>query len=378
MRKIMSIMLCFITLITCMQMTAHAAEVNVGDEFYFGTYEQDAMTGNGPEWIRWIVLDVNAQNRTALVMSVYGLDTMSYHKTKKSVKWKDCDARNWLNEYFYYAAFSPAERAEIRSVNNGGSMDKVYLLDQKQFEKYVNRIMGTPCMLATDYAKTRGAYINENGESPYWIRKNDASAWGAFVGSHGGFFNKKNNPVTSSDNVLRPIMTLSFDGVLGYYDLNSANPGIPALTKEKTVCLLTGPANEYGIFKYCFDKIGQMVWVVSRATDRNGMWWLELAIEMDGKWYHGYTGAWRIDIDVGRVPDGPGVIGHGTLNSSCTAHSGPGEQYFVLVQNAKAGMSGSIVDAENGWICLEYTDQKEKDPRRFWVPLECVDATFYN
>ena len=54
---------------------------NVGDYVTFGSYEQDNNTGNGQEPIEWLVLDYDAANNRALLLSRYGLDALPYNKT---------------------------------------------------------------------------------------------------------------------------------------------------------------------------------------------------------------------------------------------------------------------------------------------------------
>lgn len=53
-----------------------ADSVVVGSSIYFGQYEQDNNSGNGPEPIEWIVLDI--QDDRALLISKYGLDIQPY------------------------------------------------------------------------------------------------------------------------------------------------------------------------------------------------------------------------------------------------------------------------------------------------------------
>ena len=52
----------------------------VGSIVTFGQYEQDNNTGNGPEEIEWIVLDV--QDGKSLLLSRYGLDAKPYNTPK--------------------------------------------------------------------------------------------------------------------------------------------------------------------------------------------------------------------------------------------------------------------------------------------------------
>lgn len=126
--------------------------LKAGDSYFFGKYEQDGDTGNGPEDIEWIVLDV-ADGRILLI-SKYGLDAKAFQDSEgtsrpKGVTWENCSLRKWMNNDFFNSAFSDEEKAMIPEVTlvNGGNeyygtpaqndtQDKVFCLSVDEVLKY--------------------------------------------------------------------------------------------------------------------------------------------------------------------------------------------------------------------------------------------------
>ena len=115
------------------------SETKVGDTITFGTYEQDDIMTNGKEDIEWIVLSKTKSQM--LVISKYALDCLPYNTEDTAITWKDSTLRKWLNNSFYKAAFTKAERSMIKKTKiknadnvefdiDGGSdtKDNVFLL----------------------------------------------------------------------------------------------------------------------------------------------------------------------------------------------------------------------------------------------------------
>jgi len=147
--------------------------VNVGDVITFGTYEQDNNTGNGAEPIEWIVADV--QGGKALVISKYGLDCIMYNEVATAVTWETCSLRTWMNNTFYNAAFTDAEKASIATttLSNSGAndtTDNVFALSEEEAYKYL--VSGVSMTTSgTDYAVANGAYLSKrHGTTGWWLR----------------------------------------------------------------------------------------------------------------------------------------------------------------------------------------------------------------
>ena len=144
MQKLVSYFLA-LCIVLCLGVTAFAESEPValkpGDIIEFGSYEQDNITGNGPEPIEWQVLDVEGDE--AFLVSVYALDTMKFNETVKSLErtydllWAESDIRAWLNQDFLETAFSEEERDCLVPVENDGNVtDLVFLLSKEELLRY--------------------------------------------------------------------------------------------------------------------------------------------------------------------------------------------------------------------------------------------------
>ena len=179
---------------------AHEAKLapykTVGSIVTFGQYEQDNNTGNGPEEIEWIVLDV--QDGKSLLLSRYGLDAKPYNTEYMiNINWEECSLRAWLNNDFLKGAFTPTEQSAILltavdnsksqgysdwSTNGGNNtQDHLFLLSYAEANKYLGVTYGdsnnTRSRVApTAYAKAQGAWTSDNktadGETAggWWLR----------------------------------------------------------------------------------------------------------------------------------------------------------------------------------------------------------------
>ena len=163
-------------------------EINVGDYITLGRYEQDNDSSDGVEDIEWRVLAKETSNNTGrqvlLVISRYALDCMPYNPEYEDVTWETCGLRNWLNNDFYYGAFTDGERNQIMTIQNsnpdasfysssyggkGGNAtsDNVFLLSFEQAENYFAGSNDRKCS-PTDYAMWNGAHANNDDHSCYW------------------------------------------------------------------------------------------------------------------------------------------------------------------------------------------------------------------
>ncbi|MBR6090161.1 MAG: hypothetical protein IKP86_09530, partial [Anaerolineaceae bacterium] len=114
-----------------------SSDIEAGDVFTFGTWEQDNDTENGAEAIEWQVLAV--EDGRVLVISKYGLDVRAYNEVGSGKDWEASALRKWMNEDFFTAAFNSAEQARILSVpacSGAAETDHVYQLDINDMYKY--------------------------------------------------------------------------------------------------------------------------------------------------------------------------------------------------------------------------------------------------
>lgn len=159
-------------------------DVSVGDYITLGKYEQD-NDKKETEDIEWLVLDI--QDSKALVISRYALDCMPYNDTLDEVTWESCSLRKYLNGEFVAAAFTDEEDEMILptlNTNEGNSEfdtqggkdtnDKVFLLSEKEFNKYfVDNEIPFFCS-PTAYAESQGSYRDDGtyalDAALWWLR----------------------------------------------------------------------------------------------------------------------------------------------------------------------------------------------------------------
>ena len=156
-----------------------------GDEVIFGRYEQDDRPDNGPEPIRWFVLD-HIEDRL-LLLSIAALDGKPYHtESFEPVTWENCTLRDWLNSSFFESAFEVAEQALIPVVLNqnsdqsavgteGGAdtRDRVFLLSETEASIYFGNDLDQDTVgkaYASEYASRQGVEVDDEGAVSWWLR----------------------------------------------------------------------------------------------------------------------------------------------------------------------------------------------------------------
>ncbi len=166
----------------------------------FGIYEQD-NNSNKKEDIEWIPIAM--QHNKVLLVSRYALDYQNYGW---DVSWKNTPVRSWLNSKFLETSFSEVQRKVICATENQnpeGDFTKGHFTNKYDFKITNNEasttdyvfLLSAPEVLeyfgnhpdrytkATDYAKSKGAYVGDNGNTWWGLRSPDA----LFVGSESGF-----------------------------------------------------------------------------------------------------------------------------------------------------------------------------------------------
>ncbi len=182
-----------------------------GDIIQFGQYEQDNNTANGKEKIAWRVLMV--ENGKAFLLADKILECKPFNLNLKEVTWETCTLRAWLNEGFYNAAFTTAEKAMILTTDlvnednpeygtDGGNntIDKLFLLSYSEatnpsysFSSDISNADPARQAQGTDFAKDKelltaidGSYP---GNGPWWVRSPGVNKEGAgFIDCDGNVF----------------------------------------------------------------------------------------------------------------------------------------------------------------------------------------------
>lgn len=119
-------------------------DAEIGDIVQMGTYEQDGDTET-EDPIYWDVLDKDGDSILIISHDVIGYQRFS--DSPNCVIWEDSQIRTWLNEEFYTDAFDKETQARIKGYvtsgvdeanqeSRGDATDRIFLLSQKEIEKY--------------------------------------------------------------------------------------------------------------------------------------------------------------------------------------------------------------------------------------------------
>ena len=199
----------------------------------FGIYYDNA--------IEWIVLENNGD--TATLISKYVLDAVPYNDQDCDVTWETCSLRQWLNNDFLNAAFTPEEQEKIAVTavkapqrlcmqgctredfpwlsdeeitemltEGNDTQDRVYLFSLDELLHYFPEKDSRAC-LATQYAVTRGAEQSKYDRplaTSYWTRSNtrrdDSSV--TYVGITGDYDMFYGHGVTVTFTGVRPVINI--------------------------------------------------------------------------------------------------------------------------------------------------------------------------
>ena len=200
-------------LLTAVLFTAGIAEEAAETPVLFGAWEQDGDPGNGPEPIRWRVLE--RQDGQALLLSETGLAAMPYHGRWREVTWETCDLREWLNDTFLREAFSEEERGAIlmsalanpaksgyETKGGADTEDRVFLLSFEEVSRYLpeaaDRTADAPPAAVSD-----GVRVKPSGHCAWWLRTPGRRQYhAACVTTSGAYYDFFD--VTCRTNAVRP------------------------------------------------------------------------------------------------------------------------------------------------------------------------------
>ena len=179
-----------------------------GDLVLFGSFEQDAENGNGPEPICWSVMD--AENDRVLLLCRDVLLAAPFHETRENITWKDCTLRSFLNTDFLETAFTKEEREKIllsrldtppnprfSTKGSGQTEDRVFLLSLQEASAYMGTAQArewTGSAAATPYAVLKHLQTGEEGtdtagKANWWLRTAGAEQYAAaFVDRDGSIY----------------------------------------------------------------------------------------------------------------------------------------------------------------------------------------------
>lgn len=140
---------------------------------------------------------------------------------------------------------------------------------------------------------------------------------------------------------------------------------------DNRIATRSGPATKY-TEPGSFLSYGARVKVHTKVWDSaNTMYWVQVEFTSGRETYRAYTGDWRLDVDLSRVPDEV-VVDNTWLNYSTRGYAGPGTEYhyygdILLYKDSNC----RIIEVENNFALID-TSGSNKGWTRVWVPLDAV------
>ncbi len=107
--------------------------------------------------------------------------------------------------------------------------------------------------------------------------------------------------------------------------------------------------------------------VISKAYG-NDVWWVQVEFMNNGQLLRAYTGAKRVALDISAIPEET-VYGTAQVFASgdVTGYYGPGSHYAAIKEPVPCYASGTIIDAQNGYLLFDFYDVNCDQQRRAWV-----------
>lgn len=187
---------------------------DVGDIVIFGRYYQEF---DKKTELEWIVLD--KQGNELLLLSKKVINAIPYNREFMETTWEKCRLRDWLNNAFFYEAFSEQEQEIIpkkyiaphknpRYNTDPGyrTADRVFLLSVQEAEEYLPR-QQERLSEQTPYAIENGVWVNvDNEKSPWWLRTPGRSSFCAASIDYDGSVRYDGFGVDGIDVGVRPVV----------------------------------------------------------------------------------------------------------------------------------------------------------------------------
>lgn len=184
---------------------------------HFGKYPQNT---DKPEMIKWRVLA--REDKKALIISDSILVSRPFQKYASSgdaITWKISELRKWLNKTFINEVFSSDEQKRILTTNVilkekkkdapilEVTEDKLFLLNMDEAEKYFRDYKDRQSK-ATLFAKNDYIYVDDNGNSPWWLNSIPSKKGKSAEVQPSGLINDYGN-LMSSNVGIRPTLWIS-------------------------------------------------------------------------------------------------------------------------------------------------------------------------
>lgn len=229
------------------------ANKNIGDSIFFGKYEQNGIIHDGKEYVEWIILKIDDNYDSAILISKFILDCYPFNGFSENVTWENSSLRNHMNSAMLSEMFNESELACILptfllnspnifngAYSGGPTYDYIFIpgIDEMiaffSNDNFINearlnelkRPSKKRMCYATNYAISKGVrVVGENKENSgagnYFLRTTGlpgrrrwfgnvyANYFQAFVSENGSIV-PEGTGINSVDDGIRPMVQISY------------------------------------------------------------------------------------------------------------------------------------------------------------------------
>ncbi len=145
---------------------------------------------------------------------------------------------------------------------------------------------------------------------------------------------------------------------------------------SQRIATRTGPSTKY-TEPGSFLKAGDTVQVHTKVWDSaNEIWWVQVEFTAyNGARYRGYTGAWRMSVNLNEVPQEQ-ALQSCRVTKTCWSYAGPGTNYVCWSDQVYAGTNATMWEVENGYGLIDCYDSNSGLQERVWVDLNNLNCGY--
>lgn len=138
---------------------------------------------------------------------------------------------------------------------------------------------------------------------------------------------------------------------------------------NQRIATRTGPGTFY-FEPGSFLTAGDDVLVHTKVWDsRNEIWWVQVEFTSGGESYRAYTGSWRMNVNLSRVPQ-ERALGTVRVTADTDAFAGPGWGYVMWNDTVYRGTTATLYEVEGGYALIECWNNTWQQTWRVWVDLD--------
>ena len=293
MKKIIAAAMTFITLMSSVAYTGCSVSIKKLEPISLSSAETVVFGHYHDQDIEWIVLDTN-ENGDKFLLSKYVLDVMCYNDIEFDDKdyahqsWETSTIRKWLNDDFYYSAFTYGERSGIRNNLLQNKINKKYNTDSGKDTK--DKVFLLSIDEANDYfaseedlkakpmsgAAYPGLWTDDQGYCNWWLRSPGCEETRAANVRNFGYVYQRGDINSVFTYGVRPAIWVNFKNVTDQIDE-------PVVTVSETSSATTSSAEtQYTYIDTSLVRITSSGTVIFGNYGSKSLEWIILE-EKDGK-----------------------------------------------------------------------------------------------